>query len=125
MEESPVGEPQSNGRVERAVRTIKGHIRSMKDALYAMYKARIPADHPVLAWLPRHASATVTRYGMGKDGNTPYERWTGRRFKKDVVEFGECVWYFKARSRGATGMMGRWSQGIWLGIREESGEAMI
>ena len=22
-------------------------------------------------------------------------------------------------------MMGRWSQGIWLGIREESGEAMV
>ena len=26
---------------------------------------------------------------------------------------------------GATGMAGRWSEGIWLGIREESGDVMI
>ena len=71
------------------------------------------------------AGATWTRYHVGKDGRTAYERWKGRKFKRDVAEFGECVWYFKARSRGATGMSGRWGQGIWLGIREEIGEAMI
>ena len=33
FEESPVGESQSNGRIERAVRTAKGQIRTMKEAL--------------------------------------------------------------------------------------------
>ena len=42
-----------------------------------------------------------------------------------MAEFGECLWFLKPKSRGATGVGGRWSEGIWLGIGEESGEAMI
>ena len=30
LEESPVGESQSNGRVERAVRTVKGQVRTIE-----------------------------------------------------------------------------------------------
>ena len=124
-EESPVGESQSNGRVERAVRTVKGQIRTMKEAVDSRFQDRIAGHHPVLSWLPRHAAASIVRYNIGKDGRTAHERWKGKKFKREVAEFGECVWYLKPRSRGATGVMGRWSDGVWLGIREESGEAMI
>ena len=125
FEESPIGESQSNGRVERVVRTVKGHIRTMKEALDSRFQERIPLDHQVMSWLPRHAAATISRYHTGKDGRTAYERWKGRKFKKEVVEFAENVWYLKPRSRGATGFIGRWGEGVWLGIREETNEAMI
>ena len=124
-EMSPVGESQSNGRAERAVRTMKGQFRTMKEAIDSRYKDRIPASHAVLSWMPRHSAASVTRYQVGKDGKTAYERLKGRKFKKDVAEFGETVWFLKARSRGTTGLAGRWGEGIWLGIRGESGEAII
>ena len=65
---SPVGESQSNGRAERAVRTTKGQFRTMKEALDSRYKDRIPASHPVLSWMPRHSAASVTRHQVGKDG---------------------------------------------------------
>ena len=42
-----------------------------------------------------------------------------------MTEFGECVWYLRPRTKGAIGIKGRWSEGIWLGIREETGENMI
>ena len=61
----------------------------------------------------------------GKDGRTAHARWKGNKFKREVAAYGECVWFLKPRSRGATGMAGRWSAGIWLVIREESGEVMI
>ena len=56
-EESPVEESQSNGRVGRAVRTVKGQIRTMKEALDSRYKDRIPGHHPVLAWIPKTCSS--------------------------------------------------------------------
>eukprot|EP00974_Lingulodinium_polyedra_P133441 11225601-Lingulodinium_polyedra.AAC.1 len=63
----------------------------MKEALDSRYGERIPPNHPAIAWLPRHAGATLTRYVVGTDGKTAYERMRGRRFKKEVAEFGECV----------------------------------
>ena len=97
----------------------------MKEAIDSRFQERIPGHHPVLSWLPRHAAASVVRYTVGKDGMAAHERWTGKTFKREVAEFGECVWFLQPRSRGATGMVGRWSEGIWLGTREESGEVMI
>ena len=124
-EMSPVGESQSNGGAERAVRTMKGQFRTLKEALDSRYNDRIPANHAVLSWMPRHAAATVTRYQVGKDGKTAYERLKGKKFRKGVAEFGETVWFLKARSRGTTGLAGRWGEGIWPGIRDESGEAIV
>ena len=61
----------------------------MKESLDSMYLQRTPSNHLVLVWLPRHAAATVTMYGIGKDGRTAYERWKCKKFRKDVAEFGE------------------------------------
>ena len=47
-ENSPVGDPQSNGAAENAVLIVKGHIRSMKDALEYNVGAPLPDNHPLL-----------------------------------------------------------------------------
>ena len=44
-EQSPVGEHQSNGDVERAAQTIEGQIRRMLFGLEGRYKSRIREDH--------------------------------------------------------------------------------
>ena len=77
----------------------KGHMRTMKEALDYRYGIRIKASHPVLSWIPRQAAATLTRYSIGKDGRTPHQRWKGRVFRKEVAEFGECVWYLRPRTK--------------------------
>ena len=45
MEESPVGEHQSNGMVENGVQRIQGQFRVRRHALEARYKERIGGNH--------------------------------------------------------------------------------
>ena len=35
------------------------------------------------------------------------------------------MWYLKPKSRGKMKAENRWNNGVWLGIREESGEYII
>eukprot|EP00972_Heterocapsa_arctica_P099884 14733465-Heterocapsa_arctica.AAC.1 len=34
----------------------------------------MPNDHPVLAWMIEYAEALVSRFEVGKDGQTPFRR---------------------------------------------------
>ena len=56
---------------------------------------------------------------------TAFRRWKGRDFHRYVAEFGECVWYLKSGSAGTNKFDPRWYEGVWLGIRDETGEAII
>jgi hypothetical protein len=46
-----------------------------------------------------------------------------RDFKTHVAEFGENVWYLKAASAGRDKLERRWEEGVWLGIKDESGRS--
>ena len=46
-EESPVGESQSNGQVERAIQTVQGQVRALKSCLEARHNSKILEDHPI------------------------------------------------------------------------------
>ena len=54
-------DPQSNGVPESAVGLLKGSIRALHMGLEKQIGARIPATHPLLTWLARHAA-----YANGK-----------------------------------------------------------
>ena len=125
QEESPVGESQSNGEVENAVQRIQGQFRSMRSDLESSYQNRIPRDHPAIVWLVKHASDTMSRYEMGSDGMTPYRRIKGKPFNARICKFGECVWYLRPKSKGREKADTRWAEGVWLGIRDISGEHII
>jgi hypothetical protein len=125
IEESPVGESQSNGDVENAIKEVQGHFRTVKAQVQARYNTIISEAHPILTWLVTHVSRTIYRYKIGPDGKTPRQRVKGKLFSKHLVEFGETVWYLKPKSKMSGKYDSRWSTGIWLGIREESGEVII
>ena len=103
----------------------QGMVRSLKLALEARIGAEVPEDHPVVPWLVRHAAQAVNRYRIGSDGLTRHRRLKGRDFNKEVAEFGESVWFLFLKSKGKNKMKSRWASGIWLGIRDESGEVII
>jgi hypothetical protein len=100
FEESPVGEHQSNGAVENAVKRVQGQVRTMRDALESRIGERIKGEDNVFTWMVRHAAASMNRYQVGEDGKTAHERMRGRRFRRDVTEFGESVMYIRAESVG-------------------------
>ena len=65
LEQSPVGESQSNGMIERG---IEGQIRVLKDAFETCIRNKITADHPVLSWLVGFEAVLVIRCEAGYDG---------------------------------------------------------
>jgi hypothetical protein len=122
---APTGDSQSNGEIEVTVQVVEGQVRTMKCHLEHRLQQEIPTEHPVLPWLVRHASATISRYQRGRDGMTAYRRLKGREFAKSVTEFGECVWYMRNKTSRRGKLESRWESGVFLGIREESNEILV
>ena len=96
LEESPVGEHQSNGFVDSAVKQVQCQVRTMIDALETRVSSRLGGGHPCMPWIVSHASATINRRRKDDSGVTAWRRWKGRDLNKHVAEFGEQVWYFTA-----------------------------
>ena len=93
IEKSVKLDSQSNGSVENAVRYLEDTMRTMLIGLKARVGWNFPMDHPVIAWLVMHVADTRTRYYMGRDGKTAYERLKGKRCQALILEFGETVLY--------------------------------
>ena len=91
FEESPVGEHQSNGEIENAINRISGQLRVSKDALESRSrcKCKIERDNPILAWLICHTVASIISFQVGTGGKTAHERLIGRKFRRDVAEYGD------------------------------------
>ena len=56
---------------------------------------------------------------------TAFRLWKGRDFNRYVTEFGDCICYLKSGSAGTNKFDLRWYEGVWLGIRDETGEAIV
>ena len=90
---SPVGEPQSNGRAENAVRRLQEQVRTMRSDLEGCLGVRIGCEHPLFPWMVEWAAALITRYTVNKNGKTPMEMIRGRAAGKAIAKFGEKVLY--------------------------------
>ena len=58
-EESPVGDSNANGSIERVNQTIQRQIRAIKYCTERQIGATIGLDSPVLEWLVRHAGMDI------------------------------------------------------------------
>jgi hypothetical protein len=113
---TPVGESQSNGGIEGAVRIVKGLLRVHLMALEAKIGAKFPSGHPVLAWLVEHVTDVISKHMVGVDGKTGYERLFGRPSREEGLEFGELLhWRHRATKDMNVVLDARWSTGVWLG----------
>ena len=68
---SAVGESQSNGAIENAVKRVQGQLRTLKLALEKRMMKRINSEHPAFAWLIECAATILNRYVKGESGQTP------------------------------------------------------
>ena len=126
-EESAKGESQSNGRVEEAGKTVRGFARVLKEQIEDKAKVKLGPEMAVIQWIIRWAAMLTSRFLVGKDGKTAYERRRGRRCQIPCVPFGEKVWYKELREnkRQEHKMESEWAEGIWLGHNRSSNEIIV
>ena len=100
-EESPVGDINANGSIERANQTLQGQNRAIKDYAERQIGATIGLDSSVLKWLVRHAAWTLTTFHVGSDGKTAHQRIRGKPFNQQIAAFGEQI-LLKPHENGRT-----------------------
>ena len=125
VEESPVGSKGSNGVAERAVKEIEGQLRVMKLALEDRIGKEIDAEACVLTFAAEYASYLINRLLLGKDGKTAGERSKGKSATVLGLEFGEKVLYKKKAKAKMEKINSRWEYGIFVGVRQRSGELWV
>jgi hypothetical protein len=125
VEESPVGSKGSNGVAERAVQEIEGQLRVMKLALEDRIGKEIDAEACVLTFAAEYASYLINRLLVGKDGKTACERSKGKSATVLGLEFGEKVLYKKKAKAKMEKINSRWEYGIFVGVRQRSGELWV
>ena len=128
IENSPVGDSNNNGKVERAIQEVGGVSRTFRSALEARIGAKVGLDHPITPWLVRHAAQVITRYQIRSSGKTSYRRAKGYDSKLPVCEFGELI-HFKPLKTTASEQAGsfedRMVEGVWLGNIIRTGENIV
>jgi len=135
--ESPVGDHQANGLAEVAVRELKICVRAIKFALEERIGRELEGTHPLLAWIPRHASMLMSRYRIAKEGKTAYELMFGKPWNRKLLQYGERAYFkpvnrrdfenleSKPKGRHANDFQSRFQEGHYVGTNPRTGELLM
>ena len=126
LENSAPGDSRANGAAERAVQALGEHVRVLRAGLQGRLDMVIRGSHPVMTWLVQHAADCISKYQVGEDGKTGYERLKGKPFSRPSVEFGEKV-HFKKSAKGQKEhkLDMKWNEGHFLGFHWRTSEAIV
>lgn len=91
LESSGVDESQANGAAERVAQALGEQVRVVRQGLEARLGNNMRSYHSVLAWMVEHAADVISKYEVGTDGRTVYERMKGNPCSHEIVEFGEHI----------------------------------
>ena len=70
---------------------VTGQDRTLKLALEARIGVMIHETSAAMDWVIEHAVYVLTRFSIVHDGVTLYERLTGRKWVRSMVEIDEVV----------------------------------
>ena len=126
-EDVPRGESQSNGTVEEAGKTVREYARVLKAQLEEKTGMTLHPGDSITAWMVRWAAMLYSRYAVGKDGLTPYERRRGRKCRVPAVCFGEKVWFklLRVEKDRKDKFESDMREGVWLGHTRSSNEHVV
>jgi hypothetical protein len=86
-------------------------IEQVERSLGADGKVLFGALHPLYSRAIIHANWFHCRFAVS-NGETAYERCTGREYHGKICWFGEvCMGYLKPSAKG----LASWQRGVWLG----------
>ena len=79
IDNSRVGDYDSNGAIENAVGSIEGVVRTLRVALEERLVGKVKITDPIIPWMVRHAGHLITRCWVRPNGQTAYQMIKGRR----------------------------------------------
>ena len=116
----------SNGIAEAAVREVKRMVRAILSELETKLKIEVGVDHPILAWIARHAAFLMTRFRIGEDGKSAYERTLGRPWRRPTIVFGEQVMFKPVGLKHKRGSLdARVCMGRYVGTASRNADLLI
>ena len=112
----PKNDSQSAGLVERAHQTVEGQIRVMLSTLQDKIGAESLPCNDVFPWLVLYAGTVLNRFDVQVgSGKTPWDMLKGRKSRKDLLDYGECIWYMPVDAMDRCKIDPRRHDGVWLG----------
>ena len=120
--DSHVGESECNGRVENTIRRVQDKARTLKSHIEAETGLEVDKLEDVMSWIIRWSGELITRYHVGRDKKTAYERIRGKPCGKPMCQLGESVLYmpFDSPKTNENKCEPRMKEGIWLGTNERT-----
>jgi hypothetical protein len=121
------GDKQSNGAAEKAIQEVEGLLRTRISHLSARYGLKVTCDMHIMSWLVKHVGTIISRFKVGEDGLTPYQRLKGKKAPDVILPFGEKVlWMPGKSSRGKLEKLEpRYYHGVWVGMVSRTNEFVI
>ena len=117
LEHSPVADSQSNGFIERGIRSVEEMTRVLLFDLSSRVGSPISVHFPVFSWIVEHATDILNKCHVASDGKSAYERLKKRQHRRVLLPFGTAV-MFRVVGKVPGGVMTeRWHLGTWLGKR--------
>jgi len=87
---------------------------------------KLGIGHPVWSWMAEYAAFLLTRFEVGTDGRTAYERMKGKKAKVQGMEFAEGILWKRRREGGPLGKLTcMWEDGVYLGVKGSTGEIIV
>jgi hypothetical protein len=98
-EVNPPGEIQANGAAEENGKNVLGVAMTISEQVFAKVGSIVNGCGPFAQWVVRGAAMLVSRYAVAPDGETGYERLSGRRCTLERLPCGEAVLYRSAKTK--------------------------
>ena len=122
---SPVGDSQSNGQVENAIKKVRNMVKTILSSLESRWGIRVARDHQVYPWVFEWAADLMTRYAhVGILGKTSVQLIRGSKSSRNIAQFGEKILYKTAETIWSSSRK-HGGHGIFLGMRLRSDEILI
>ena len=125
LEHSPAADSQSNGFIERGIRSVEEMTRVLLFDLSSRVGSPISVHSPVFPWIVEHATDILNKCRVASDGKSAYE-WLKRRQHQGVpLPFGAAVRFGVAGKVPGGVLTERWHQETWLGKRSQTEENIV